>query len=190
MTIIDLNNLEVIIPVDELDINNIELGQEAIVTAEAIPNVSFNANVSKIALEGDVNNGVATFDVTLSLKEIDGLKPGMSVNAEIIIDSKEDALLVPIEAVQSRKDKKFVLVKKGEDNSEVEFVEVEIGLVSEDYVEIVEGLNEGDTVVYQSTAVNEENQQRQGMGMMGIRIPPSSVDNNRQRTNRPSEGGR
>ncbi|MGF7058236.1 efflux RND transporter periplasmic adaptor subunit [Brassicibacter mesophilus] len=191
MVISDLNNLEVIIPVDELDINKIDLNKEAKVTAQAVPDVSYDAKVSKVALEGVVNNGVATFDVTLSLKEISGLKPGMTVNGEIIIDSKENAMLLPVEAIQYRQGKKFVLVKNSEGNDEPKATSVEIGLVSEDYVEIVDGLKEGDTVLYQSTATNSQSQQRQGMGMMEIRTRPSGgfPSNNRTGGSRPSGGG-
>lgn len=191
MVISDLNNLEVIIPVDELDINKINLNKEAKVTAQAVPDVSYDAKVSKVALEGVVNNGVATFDVTLSLKEINGLKPGMTVNGEIIIDSKENAMLLPVEAIQYRQGKKFVLVKNSEGNDEPKATSVEIGLVSEDYVEIVDGLKEGDTVLYQSTATNSQSQQRQGMGMMEIRTRPSGgfPSNNKTGGSRPSGGG-
>ena len=57
--------------------------------------------MAQIADEGSSSNGVATFDVTVLLTEADGLKAGMSAEATILTMEKQDALYVPIEAVQS-----------------------------------------------------------------------------------------
>ncbi|MDK2917630.1 MAG: HlyD family secretion protein [Candidatus Petromonas sp.] len=162
----DLSNLQIVIPIDELDINKVEVGQKAIVTVDAVPDVVFNAEVSKIALEGEVSNGVATFDVTLSLKEMDGLKPGMSANGEISIESKKNVLLLPIEAIQQRQGRKIVLVKN--DSGEPQAVQIKLGLVSEDFVEITEGLKEGDIVLYPVTSSSTQRNFPRGMGMIGI----------------------
>ncbi len=162
----DLENLEVIIPIDELDINKVKVGQEATAAVEAGSQKTYKAKVSEIALEGSSTGGVATFDVTISLSEGNGLKPGMTANAEIISSKKEDALLLPIEAIQQRGNQKFVIpssaksLKQGQD-----MIPVKVGLVSENYVEIIEGLNEGDKVVYPIVGA-AQNQQGPNFNMM------------------------
>lgn len=170
----DLSNLQVVIPIDELDVNKVKLGQKGVVTAEAVPDTTFNAEVTDIALEGDIQNGVATYDVTLSLNEIEGLKPGMTVNAEIITDQRKNTLLIPIEAVQQKGNEKFVLVKENED-SQLEMIPIEIGLVSTDHVEVTSGLNEGDVVVYPVASTTNSNMERKGMGMMPMGGAPAGA---------------
>ncbi|MDK2986098.1 MAG: HlyD family secretion protein [Clostridia bacterium] len=166
----DLDNLEVVIPVDELDINKVKVGQKAVVTVEAVPEMEYSAEVSKIALEGSTTGGVATFDVTLSLNDTKGLKPGMTANAEIISSNKKNVLLLPIEAIQQRGKQKFVITgdEKNLKQDKPNITPIKIGLVSEQYVEITEGLNEGDKVFYPLVSKSTQNQQRiPGMGMMG-----------------------
>lgn len=164
----DMNALEVVIPVDELDINNISIGMEASITVNSLPDTNFQAVVSGIAKEGTVSDGVASFDVTLTLENIEGLKPGMSATGEIIIAQKDQVLWLPVEAVQERGGKKFAMVREeGKDQA----VDITVGLVSDEMAEITEGLNEGDQVVY---TVSSSSSQTQGFGggmMMGA---PSS----------------
>ena len=158
----DLNALEVVIPVDELDINSIQLGMEATVSVNSVPGKRFKAIVTDIAHEGVVSNGVASYDVTLTLQDIEGLKSGMSATGEIIIARKDRVLWLPVEAVQEQGGKKFVMVRKDGKN---EPVQIQVGLVSDDMAEIIEGLNEGDEVVY--IASSGGSSQRRGMMFMG-----------------------
>ncbi|ATW24391.1 efflux RND transporter periplasmic adaptor subunit [Candidatus Formimonas warabiya] len=159
----DMNALELVIPVDELDINNVTLGMPATITVNSVPDTEFKAAVTEIAKEGTVENGVATFDVTLTLKNIEGLKPGMSATGEVIITQKENILTVPVEAIQQRGKEKFVLVRKeGKD----EPVVVKVGLVSEEMAEITEGLKEGDQVVYTLSSADSNSRSARVM-MMG-----------------------
>lgn len=170
----DLKNLEVVIPVDELDVTKVKVGQEAAVTVDAMPEQKFSASVAKIALEGTATGGVTTFNVTLALKDAEGLKPGMTANAEIIAQQKQNVLLLPVEAVQQRGNNKFVFTgdEKSASQGKPTMTPIKVGLVSEDYVEIVDGLKAGDTVLYpriSSTNSQNQNQQRGagGFGMMG-----------------------
>ena len=149
MSISDLNNLEIIIPVDELEINNIEMGMAAKVTVGAVPGKVYQAYVSNIALEGNYSNGVSTFDVTLQINGSDGLKPGMTGEGVIVLDKSESTLLLPIEAVQTNKEGSFIVKA---DSANDELTPIKIGLVSEYYVEVLEGLSEGEEVKYYTTS--------------------------------------
>lgn len=173
----DLNNLEVVIPVDELDINKVKKGQDAVVTVEAVPGLQYSAEVVKIAWEGTSTGGVCTFDVTLSLNDandVKRLKPGMTANAEIICSKKENVLLLPVEAVQQRGNMKFVFT--GNENSlkrgNLTTTPVKIGLVSEQYVEITEGLDEGDLVFYPLASRSSSQNQQKVPGMKMMKPPP------------------
>lgn len=165
----DLKKLEVVIPVDELDIGKVKLGQKAVVTANSLPDKEFRAEVTEIALEGATSSGVTTFDVKLTLEEIEGLKPGMTANANIILEQKDHVLLIPVEAIQQRGKQKFVMVRTGEKDQPVS---VETGLASEEQIEILSGLNEKDQVVYTITGSTTNRQSfGPGGGRMMMQIP-------------------
>jgi len=148
-TISDYDALQVVIPVDELDIGKVRLGQEATVTGEAVPDREYRAVVSDIAEEGVSASGVATFDVTLTLLDREGLLAGMTVDASIFIQSKKGVLLIPVEALQQAGGKSFVLVAAGgsTDPAAARRVEIETGLSTADLVEVTSGLAEGDQVL-------------------------------------------
>jgi HlyD family secretion protein len=162
----DLRAMEITLPVDEMDAGKIEAGQMAVVTADAIPGKQFSGKVSGISLEGKTAGGIASFDATVLVEDQTGLLSGMTCDVKITVDSKNDTLLIPIEALQSRDNEYIVWVipdlpssKAGKSGgepavsadgsilSDAEAVTVETGLISSAYVEILSGLREGDTVL-------------------------------------------
>ena len=98
-TIVDYSQLQAVIPVDELDINKVKVGQRVEITAEALPGETISGKVAAISSTGKIVGSVATFDVTVSIDPVAGLKAGMSVSASILVDVRTNTLLVPIEAV-------------------------------------------------------------------------------------------
>ncbi|MFA5881206.1 MAG: HlyD family efflux transporter periplasmic adaptor subunit [Eubacteriales bacterium] len=100
--------MKVTVPVDEVDIAKVKVGQKANVTFDALLGRTFECSVSEVGLQGIVSNNVASFDVTISIDETEGLKPGMTANVEIMVESKDGVLLLPIEAIQERQGRKFV----------------------------------------------------------------------------------
>jgi HlyD family secretion protein len=109
-----------VVSVDELDIPKVEVGQQAEILVEALPDHTYTGKVTKIANEGTTNNGVAAFDVTILLDNAEGIKPGMSAEAKILVASKDDALYLPVEAVQSFRGEYFVLVPQTASGGEEE----------------------------------------------------------------------
>ena len=177
-TVADLRSMEVIIPVDELDIIKVKEGQEASITAEALPGKQYRANVTRIALEGETSDSVTTYDVTLNIVEPGELKTGMTLNVELEIESKKDVLLLPIEAIQQQGRNRAVFIQDASQESGRKRTNVEIGLVTENYVEIINGLKEGEVVVYTPPSSSSQQQQRPTGGLIpGI---PGGLNNTRQ----------
>lgn len=114
--IVDYDNMELVVSVDELDIPQVALGQTAAVSVEALEDETFTGKVTEIAKEGTSSNGVASFDVTITVEKGDSktIKAGMSAEASITIDKKDDALLLPIDAVQSLGDRYMVVLPTAE----------------------------------------------------------------------------
>lgn len=159
--IYDMSSVTFQMNIDELDISNVKTGQTVEVTADAFENEKFSGQVTNISLEGTSSNGVTYYPVTVTLDEVGGLLPGMNVDGVIIVDSVENALAVPADALQRGN---LVYVK---DDSVTEaqgrvpagFREVKVGtgLISSDYVEIVSGdLQEGDVVYVAKSSVNSD----------------------------------
>ncbi|ADQ06206.1 efflux transporter, RND family, MFP subunit [Caldicellulosiruptor hydrothermalis 108] len=119
-TVFDNKNLVFRVDIDELDIAKIKVGQKVNITVDALPETQTNpltGKVSKIPLEGTTQNGVTTYSVTISIDNPKNLKIGMNANAEIIVNQKQDVLMVPLEAVQKFGNRYFVFVKSSSQNS-------------------------------------------------------------------------
>jgi len=148
MVISDIGRLFVLASVDESDIGRVILGQKVIITVDAFPGRGFIGKVERIAAKGVEIANVVTFEVKI---EVFGnnrslLKPGMTANVEIIVAEKEDALLVPSEAVLRKKQEHFVRVMRDDGSVEERFVHTGIG--DGVVTEIISGLSQGEIVAY------------------------------------------
>ncbi|EAG5733486.1 HlyD family efflux transporter periplasmic adaptor subunit [Listeria monocytogenes] len=146
----DYDELQLVAQMDELDIPNIKKDQEVKVTVTALPDKTYTGKVKEIAEQGQVQNGVSSFSVIISLDKTDDLKAGMTADASILVNEKKDALYVPIEAVQKDSDDKYyVLVPEEKDNGKTKKVKkfVETGLHNEDNIEITKGVKKGEKVI-------------------------------------------
>ena len=169
----DYTKLKTVISVDELDINKIKLSQTADISIGAIDGVSYQGTVTNIAAIGTNQNGVANFDVEITLNTNDNLKPGMSAEAVILIESKANALYLPIEAVQTANGKKYVDLQ--DSNGDATQTEVTTGLINTNDVEILSGLSEGDTVRY-VVATSSSNTFGPGGGMFMMGDGGAKID--------------
>ena len=156
------------IAVDELDINNVEIGQNAEITVDAAPDEAFAGEVVKISEIGDVQSGVATYDVTISVPYSKLVKEGMSADAKILLESAENVILIPIEATVEMRGKIMATVYdedagEGEENT---LVPIETGLMDERYYEVFGGLEEGDQVVMTGLSGNSVSEDERPAGLM------------------------
>lgn len=151
MTITDMSEVNVSVSISEDDILDIYLDQEAVVSLAAFPDESFEAVVDSISVEG-ATIGAASVSYTVNVKFTNNagleLLDGMSADVTLVQGSAMDALYVSKQAVTTKDGVSTVLVK-GEDGNGVE-TEISIGFTDGQYVEILSGLNEGDTILAQS----------------------------------------
>ena len=99
-TIYDLSYLTMTLSVDELDISDIEVGQEVKITADAVEDQTYTGVVTKVSVAGTSDGSATTYPVTIRIDETDGLLPGMTVDAEITLASAEHVLAIPAAALQ------------------------------------------------------------------------------------------
>lgn len=128
--------------VDEADIGKISLGQGAEVTLDAYPDKVFSGEVKEIQpFTRSSVSGAMVITVRIRLQNMD--KPfmqGLSGQVEIILQEAKNTLALPLEAV---KEDDSVVVKK---DNRVQKQKIKKGLQSEEEVEVLEGLSEGDYV--------------------------------------------
>ena len=139
---------EFTISVDELDIFNIALDQKGVVRFDGIQGQDFDAVVTDISSIGQVANGFTTYTVTLSVIDDGTLKSGLNGTVTIIIQQRENVLMLPVESIQEDSDGSYVTLSGDPQNK----VRVEIGASDGTNVEIVSGLSKGDVVSIRSAA--------------------------------------
>ncbi|HLP86528.1 MAG TPA: efflux RND transporter periplasmic adaptor subunit [Candidatus Paceibacterota bacterium] len=144
-TLITKENVAVV-SFNEVDMASIKVGQKANLTFDAIEGLKITGEVIEIDSLGTVSSGVVTYGVKISFNENDArVKPGMSVNVEIITDSKENILTAPSSAVKTRNGASYAEIL-GE-NSTVIRKPVKIGISDDTLTEIVSGLQEGEKII-------------------------------------------
>ncbi|WP_298484299.1 efflux RND transporter periplasmic adaptor subunit [uncultured Maribacter sp.] len=145
--------------VDESEVGKIKEDLPLEITIGAIENKTFNAVLDYIAPKGVEENGAIQFEIkgTLSKKDTTFIRAGLSANASIILAKADSVLSLKEGLVQydSKTKKPFVEIAIGE--QEFERKEVELGVSDGIYVEVKEGVNEGDKVkVWNEIESNEE----------------------------------
>ncbi|MDP4156321.1 MAG: HlyD family efflux transporter periplasmic adaptor subunit, partial [Bacillota bacterium] len=175
------NALKTVAAIDELDIPKVQVGQTATIKVSALPDQSFTGKVTGIANEGTSTNGVSSFNVDVSIDNPQNLKVGMSTEADILTASKDNALYVPLDAVHSMNGQKFVmLASSGPSNQQqgqnqnnqgqnwsANRVTVQTGLANADYVEITQGLTEGQVVRLPNLAISNQTTTAGSRSMFG-----------------------
>jgi HlyD family secretion protein len=151
------------IPLNEVDIAKIKLGQKATLTFDAVEGLTITGSVDGIDSVGTVSSGVVTYNVTISLDIDDArVKPGMSVGVTIITKTVQDVIVVPNSAIKSKNGVNYVetLDIKSAPSGSLGIaslslptqITVEIGLEDDTSTEITSGLNEGDVIIIKTIA--------------------------------------
>ncbi len=136
---------EILVPLDEKELGPVAIGQSALIIADAYPTEVLEGRVSFIAPAVDTNRG--TIDVHLELLEsADFLRQGMTVSVDIRTASRDQALVIPNDALFNRRgDSAEVLRLAG--GRLAERVPVRLGLRGTGLTEVVEGVGAGDVLL-------------------------------------------
>jgi len=157
MTLPDLSEVEVELQIHEADITKVAVGQSVTVTLDIYKELGLSGKVERIATVGSSRgwrDDTKKFGVTVSISEKDlNLKPGISAKVEIQVDRLENVLSLPIQAIFAADGKTFCYVVDGGD-PERRFITA--GKSNETFVEITEGLSEGDVVLLYDPQQQEE----------------------------------
>ncbi len=158
------------ISLNEVDAAKVRVGQRASFTFDALAETTLSGEVVEVDTTGTVSQGVVSYGVKLSFDTGAGaIKPGMSLNAEIIVEAKPDVLLVPNSALKSEGNSYFVQLASSQTGTPGKTQAVEIGISSDLYTEVINGLKEGDVVI-SSTITGSSKTTNQSVGGQGFQI--------------------
>jgi HlyD family secretion protein len=174
------------ISLNEVDVAKVKVGQKATLTFDAAPDLSIAGEVSEIDTLGTISQGVVSYTVKIVFgTQNEQVRPGMSVSADIIIDVKQNALLIPNSAVKSAGGANYVEVPQDtaaasrllasvansatgvELNSAPRRQAVEIGLSNDSVSEVISGLKEGDLVIARTITSANQTQPTQTRSIFG-----------------------
>ena len=151
LSIPDLSQMQVIAQVGEADIKRVKIGQQAFIRLDASPGVVFRGQVAKVSPMANPREdapNIQVFETIIDIQEQDErLKPGMSVAAEIVVETIPDVLSIPLEAVFEQDGKNIVYCLRGRF---FEPVEVELGGHNATSIVVESGLEEGEKIALEA----------------------------------------
>jgi multidrug efflux pump subunit AcrA (membrane-fusion protein) len=149
MTVADLTKLVVRMKISEMDVLKLHEGMEVKVTVDAIPATPFSAKVSVISPQAEKDsNGIKNFRVDVALEKNDPrLKPGMTARVDGLLDSRKNALKIPLAAVFEENGKEIAYAADGKEKEKPRKIPLKLGLRSETDAEVLEGPKPGEKLL-------------------------------------------
>ncbi|UCF70585.1 MAG: efflux RND transporter periplasmic adaptor subunit [candidate division WOR-3 bacterium] len=153
MTIADMSQMIAVVKIDETDVPDVKVGQQAEVIADAMPDSAYGGMVTKVGLmpitSGLGTDGVTDFEVEIRMSEFSPLlRPGMNVKAEITTGEKSGVLTIPIQASGKRElddelvETVFVVI-----GGKAKLTKIVAGISSDTKTEVISGIAENDTII-------------------------------------------
>jgi HlyD family secretion protein len=162
IVLIDPSGFHVEVSVDEIDVGQVELEQEARITLDAYPDEELGGRVEYISPVASEDLGTVSYRVRVCFDPATvPLRSGMTANITIVTDRREGVLLIPSRAISVDRDAGVFYAERLVDDGEIERVEIEIGIQDATYAEVLRGLEEGDQVVIGGVSMRD----RLRMGM-------------------------
>lgn len=142
----DMSELFVEVPISEVDIPSIQIGQSAVLFFDAYFEEEFSGIVTDISESGDRSTGVVNYSVTLKMvDQSDRIKPGMTAAVSILTAEKPNTLVIPTESIFTRDGLDYVYVLR---NGNLEMEQVTIGAYSNQLIEVLAtDIAEGESIV-------------------------------------------
>ena len=155
IVLVDTSNYHVVASIDEADIGKVSEGQKVALTLDAFPGEQLDGIVSLISPISTMEGGVVSYDVRININPTDlPLRTGMTTNATITTQHKENVLLVPNQTITINEETGQKYVEKVTSGGIIP-VEIKTGLANDMVSEVIEGLKEGDQVIARGTSYRE-----------------------------------
>jgi RND family efflux transporter MFP subunit len=153
LSVVDISLVRMVANVVEKDLRRISVGQRANVAVDAFPGEQFSGRVARIAPVLDPATRTAQIEVEIANAQ-SRLKPGMYARVDFTVERHDNALVVPANALVDVQGTRGVF--RPAEGETAKFHPIEVGLTSEQFVEVASGLSEGDRVVTTGAAALRE----------------------------------
>ena len=141
--LMDLDTVKVIVNILEKDVPSVKVGMKAVVTVDAIPGREFAGPIARMSQAIDLATRTMPVEIDIANRD-HTLKPGMFVNASIILTQQQSALTVPTQALL--KDANGYYIMKAE-NGAAHRLNITLGTEQKARTEILSGLLETDSII-------------------------------------------
>lgn len=142
------------IAVDELNISSVALEQEVSFTIDAVEG-DYTGSVTAISYNGSTSGGTTAYQITATVDYVEGVYPGMSASAEIVIEDSGDGLLVPVDAVGTSGDDNYVYLAPSGAELGTSYEEGELDLNDLTKVTVEAGMSDGSYMMIESDQLAE-----------------------------------
>jgi macrolide-specific efflux system membrane fusion protein len=152
------DRLIVVAQVDETDIAQVRLKQPAHLELDAYPGQGFDGRVDQIAYDAKTVNNVTTYAVDVLPQKVPGfMRSGMTANVSFLITTRQNVLIIPSEAVQTRDGRPHVLRPAATANGAPVAQAVETGVTDGRKTEVISGVTEGETLLAPKLKITARN---------------------------------
>ena len=147
--LVDTKTIRVTGTIDETDITMVKVGQEALLTVDALPGRKLKGRVTFVSPFGRFQSGVVNFPVEIYLdptEDYTNLRGGLTATADITVADLKNVLQVPTKAIKGLAGDYYVEVIPDPDINKTEKRQVQIGAQNDTATQIITGLSEGEKV--------------------------------------------
>lgn len=151
--LVDTKTIRMTGVIDEIDITKVKVGQQAILTVDALPGQKLNGHVTFVSPFGTLQAGVVNFPVEVYLDASENtadLRGGLTATADIVIGKRDNVLQVPNRAIKGLSGDYWVDVVTNAATAATEKRPVKIGMQNKKTTEIISGLTEGEKVLIEA----------------------------------------
>lgn len=163
ITIKSTSTLKIELGVEEDELENIFIGQEAQIEIQAMENKVVTGYVSKIDNTATYSSNGSTFGIEVGFENDGDILLGMTAKCSIILEKAENVIAVANEAIEEQNGKKYVTIESDDGNTKK--IEVETGISNNAYTEIKSGLEEGETALIEESTENTQSNNRNNQKM-------------------------
>ena len=143
------DTMTLLITVDELDVRSLSVGMTALVRIDALGDEKHEAVITQIGNTGTNSGGSSKYTVELTMPRGTDMLGGMTATAVIVLNTVEHVLTIPADTLVEKGNETLVYTRYDEENDALlDPVTVRIGTSDGETVEVLEGLNEGQTYYY------------------------------------------
>ncbi len=142
------------IAVDELDISTVKVGQEVSFTIDAVDG-DYTGSVTAVSYNGSSSSGTTAYQITAKVAYIEGVYPGMSASAEIVIESSGEGLLVPTSAIRTSGDENYIYLAPSDAEEGSEYAEDALSIDDLTKVIVETGMSDGSYTIVESDEIQE-----------------------------------